>query len=106
MDRTQLELHRLNWRIGILQTIAVKSYATAFLALQTSQSNSGLSEEAALEAFHRKLSRELEDAKNQTYQAFFSDPSVPESERALLAEEFAHLVEEIKSSIIPPWINT
>jgi len=101
-----MNLHRFNWRIGISQTIAVKSYAMAFLALQTSQSNLGLSEEAALEAFHRKLSEELEDVKNQTYQAFLSDASVPDDERALLAEEFAHLVEEIKASVIPPWIDT
>ena len=102
MDVVTLQLLKLNWKIGILQTIAANAYATAFFALQGSQVNQELSEESALEAFRCKLLELLEDAKNQTYQAFFSDSSVFEDERALLAEEFAHVVEEIESSIVPP----
>ena len=96
IDRIQLELHRLNWRIGILQTIAVKAYVRAFSVLRT-LSEDPQSVQLAIE----QLAIDLDDIKDLGYQAFFSDPSVPEEYRALFAEEFAHVVEEIKSSVVP-----
>ena len=106
MDRIELELHKLNWRVQILQTIAVDAYATAFSALQTLQSVLPSTEQYAVQTSLERLAAELEEVQDRIYKAFFSDPTVPEEQRALLAEEFAHLVEEIKSSIIPPRIHT
>jgi len=106
MDKITLEILKLNWRVQFFQAIAVKAYTTAYLALLSSQANPSLSEASALEAFHRMLAKEIEETKERLHQAFLSDPTVPEADRALLAEEVAHLFEEIKTSVISPGLST
>jgi hypothetical protein len=103
MDRETLEKLKLYWRVEILQNIATNAYVAAFSVLLGSPvSPQESAPKAAFEDALRRLSKEMDEKQDQLYQAFFSDPSVPESDRALFAEELAHLMEEMKSSMIPP----
>ena len=75
MDRITLEILKLNWRIQILQTIAVKAHARAYSALQMMLSHHDKNGESAFEAAekesHRTLLVDLESTQTQVYQAFF-----------------------------------
>jgi hypothetical protein len=107
MDEITLALNRLNWRIEILQHIAANAYLTAFSLFEVLQSSPQSLPQSDLRILAakilRRLENELEEQQREAYEKFFSDPSIPEGERALVAEEYAHVVEQVKSSLIPSW---
>ena len=90
MDEIHLELTKLRWRVGILQGLLAKSYVTFFSALADESPQASLA----------RLLAELEATKEKQYTLLFASSSpVPEAERFLLADVFAELVEEMKTSI-------
>ena len=88
MNEIQLEITKLKWRVSILQALLAKTYIAAFGAL-TDESQQEL---------HRHLLAELEATKENQYTLLFAS-SLPEEQRFLLADVFAEMVEEMKTSI-------
>ena len=104
--KQKLEKLKLNWRIQIAQQIAISAYTKAYEALEMMQVPQESREEFepgyfAGEAYDELLV-DLDAWKDHNYQSFFSDSSVPDEKRALLAEEFADFVEKEMASIRPP----
>jgi hypothetical protein len=93
----------------ILQDIAANAYLTAFSLFEILQSSPQSLSQSDLQALAAKtlhrLERDLEERQKKQYEKFFSDPSIPDGERALVAEEYAHVLEEMKTALIPPWVT-
>jgi hypothetical protein len=87
MDKIKLDIIKLRWHVQILQGMLVQLWATSISALM---------DESPQESLHRMLA-ELDSTQAYNYDLLLS--SAPESERALLAEEFAQLVEGIRTFV-------
>lgn len=94
----ELEILKLQWHVQILQAILAKVYVSAY---RTSPETSASTQEDDPQSAYRSLLAELEAAQRLGYQTYLS-PAVAEERRILLAEEFAQLVDEIKTTFIPP----
>lgn len=87
MTETELEITKLKWRLEFLQGLIVKSYLAVFSSLT----------EKPPQEIRRRLLQELDTILKQNYEQFLV--AVPDGIGALVAEEFAHFVEQTQTLI-------
>lgn len=88
LSETELEIIKLKWRVSMLQHTLVKFCAVYFSFLAHKPPQEFLQE--ILDQFDLTIAE---------YEPMLLSAAVPEARRALLADEFAQVVEEMKTSV-------
>ena len=88
MDKTTLDIIKIRWHIQILQEILIKTHAAAFSSATGKPPQEYLCQ----------LVAELE-AKQTQGDALLLSSAVPEDRRVLLADEYAQVLEGIKTYV-------
>lgn len=87
MDKTQLDIIKLRWQVLILQTMSVNLFVAVFAGMGVSRAE-----------LLQRILKNLDQSQQDIYRVLLA-PTLQEHDGSLLAEEFAQIVEQMKSSL-------